>query len=178
MGNRVSQTPQVRAARSEQVHNATAAAAAQVRAQAAALAAPPALTVMAASTSSIIPQQQAAQVEVARMTMDLAARQLERGDRPLTKADLVAILARLHNVQLHDAAALMLYQSLSVGELCARIRLSTLVPAAQPVLATAPSAPMQLPSAPVLPLPLPLPFPQPQPASLEWHKDDNDDNPI
>lgn len=56
--------------------------------------------------------------------LELAARQLERGGRELTKADLVAVLARLHGAPLDDGAALAVYHALTVPELRARIRIS------------------------------------------------------
>lgn len=90
------------------------------------------------------------------MALDVAARQLDRGDREFTKADLVAIAAKLHGIRIDDAAALFAYQSLSVGELRARIRLTVLtapLPPA-PLPAPLPPAPAPQPSAPPMPMPV------------------------
>lgn len=148
MGNHTSRSAPVRAERAALVHNATAAAASQVRAAAAALPAPPAPL----ASTAIIAAGPLAQHDLTRMALDVAARQLDRGDREFTKADLVAIAAKLHGIRIDDAAALFAYQSLTVGELRARIRLT--------VLTTPLPAPHPYPAPPH-----PAPFPMPQPSA-------------
>lgn len=88
----------------------------------------------------------------------MAAAQMERGDREFTKADLVAILARLQGVAIDAEATAHMFQGLVVPELRAMIRLATLndvapfalAPAPAPALAPAPSAPLALADAAAL----------------------------
>ena len=80
------------------------------------------------------------------LILQTAATQLDRNDRDLNKTDLITMLARLHGVRIDDAASLLVFQSLTVGELRARIRLSLYsIPLSAPAPApTSTSAPTPL----------------------------------
>lgn len=171
----VRRTAAERTERQHVVRDATTAAAAQLRQQRAALPPPaqPASNALIPFQSLCLPPP----LPSAGALLDVAARQLERNEKDLTKADLIAILARLLGIRDDDSVTLLQLSTLSAGELRARIRLTVFAEPAHvsgvAVAGSSPGVALSTSSATA-----PHVTPSAPPALLPVNKPVFDDNPV